>query len=67
MRTMLMVVLDDGETYGPLEGARVVAIDVDEMDVDRAVKAAFQKAENINVVWEDSTPFIIHNCLPAGD
>jgi hypothetical protein len=61
---MLIVVLADGTTYGPLEGCRVVSVPdgLSGEDLDTAVAAMYEKADDLNVV-DDEGLFIIHRIV----
>lgn len=55
------IVLEDGVTYGPIDGCKVVVVPDCLMgeELDNAVKDAYKRAENINLV-QDEGLFIIH-------
>lgn len=57
----VLMVLEDGTTYSPIEGCRTVVVPDHLMgeELDNAVKVAYEQAENINLV-QDEGLFIIH-------
>ena len=55
------MVLEDGATYSPIEGCKVVVVPdhLTGEELDNAVKVAYEQAEDINLV-QDEGLFIIH-------
>jgi hypothetical protein len=55
------MVLGDGDTYGPIEGCKVVVVPDHLMgeELDAAVKVAYECAEDIQLVRDEGL-FIIH-------
>jgi hypothetical protein len=59
---MIVVVLNDGETYTTIEGVRVLRVPetVEDADLDQWVKDAYLNAEDVNVVEDNGVTMIIH-------
>ena len=59
---MIVVVLNDGETYTTIEGVRVLRVPetVEDADLDQWVKDAYLNSEDVNFFYYNSFTIIIH-------